>query len=349
MIRRIKLKLILAGLSLMSILVHAQPMQLDSFLETLAPGDLFDKSLLKATKAVTFNKTGGDAGEISKITLVYFASTDCSGARSGSAYTTPDVSPTFSVSNGTPFGLGASALWNAGADAGKAGIGAGSMSGINSVSVILKSTDNDTPQANFTGSACGTNPSFCCVPVDCTVNDECTSDGLVAAQDFTLKTTAAIGDPAEGGFIACLISAGDSFDLVASISDNSSALHWGVNGATGAVSATAGSANTTTIVDCLTRGIGCAGGIGIETYAAGLCENFSTGPFESWFLPAPDQMSCLYDNKASFGGLPASRYWTSREVGSTSAYQLDNDGGGGVGVATKAGTFGVRCVSHFVP
>ncbi len=157
----------------------------NDLLKTVAPNEPFSKSLLKATKAVRFNKTSGDATEVSKITLTYFTSTDCGGSASGT-YTTPSASPTFAISNNTPFGLVVSSMWDAGADADKANIGSGSMSGINSVAVILKSTDNNTPQGNFTGSTCGTNPSFCCVPVDCSTNDECTANGLAGNQDFIL-------------------------------------------------------------------------------------------------------------------------------------------------------------------
>lgn len=87
---------------------------------------------------------------------------------------------------------------------------------------------------------------------------------------FTYVTTA-VGQAAFGGTIACLTGTGNN--LIAATADNSTGIVWQAVGSfiVGASSSSDGAANTTNIVNCLTNGIGCPGGINITTYAAGLC------------------------------------------------------------------------------
>ena len=184
-------------------LAKHKPITPTDLLETLLPGEPWDRGVFSLTKMVNFNKTSGDATTISKITLSYFTSANCSGTGAGTnpgsnplpSYTTPNGT-SFTISTGTPFGVVAASAWNVGNA--KLGISNANMANILSIAVTLKSTNNNTPQANFSGL------SFACISVTCTTGPagQCTSGS--GTQSFTLKTTAAVGDPAVGGVIACM-------------------------------------------------------------------------------------------------------------------------------------------------
>lgn len=340
-------------ISCLSTMAHSNQPSLNHLFETLAPGEPYDRSLFKLTKAVTFNKTGGDATELAKVTLTFFESNDCGLGHIGD-YTTQDAA-SFSISDDTPFGIVASALWDAGHD--HAGITVADMNAVSSVAVVLKSTLNNTPQADFSGSICGTNPSFCCVPVDCTLNNECTS--ALGNQDFTLKTTTAIGDPADGGIIACKNTgvSPNLYNLVVPESDNSASIEWAGKGTTtGATSTTDGTTNTATIVACLTGpggSVGCPQNLDVNTYAAGICDTYTTGPYNDWVLPAggnvaDTQVNCLYNNQLTIGGFINNNYWTSTENNSQSAFRK-RFSNGDQNPILKDVSMAVRCTRTFVP
>lgn len=288
---------------------------------------------------VTFLQSSGDATSIQKITLNYFTTTDCSGTTAGT-YTTPDGT-SYTINTSTTFGLNAISTYSVGAT--QAGL---NMSTINSVAIFLKSQNANTPQANFTGSSCGTNPSFCCVQIDCSSGTECTQTSAIGTQNFQLKTTAAIGDPADGGLIGCMN--GGLNNLVVPASDNSAGIEWGGDDiTTGATSTTDGATNTSTIVTELGAG---------TTYAAGLCNAYTTtGGFTSgWFLPAGNnltssgQLNCLYTNSATIGGFASTQYWSSTETTSTLA-RIQNLSNGNQNSFSKTNIFRVRCARAFTP
>jgi hypothetical protein len=200
----------------------------------------------------------------------------------------------------------AASAWNVGNS--KVSPAVADMTQIQSIAVTLKSTNSNTPQASFTGI------SFACVPVTCS-GGECTSGS--GTQRFTLKTTAAIGDPADGGVIACMN--GGLNNLVTPTADNSTGIGWGGSGTTtSATSTTDGATNTTTIVTALGSG---------SSYAARTCSTYSAaGGFTSgWFLPAGNnltstgQLNCLFTNRATIGGFASTSYWSSTEASATDA------------------------------
>lgn len=310
-------------------------------LETILPGEPWDRSVFSSTKTVMFQQAasgGTDSTTVAKITMSYFTSANCSGSVAGSgSYTTPD-GPSFTISIGTPFGLVAASTWNVGSTL----LSIADMTTIQSVAVTLKSTNNNTPQANFSDN------SFACVPVTCTAGPlgQCTSAS--GTQSFQLKTSAAIGDPANGGVIACLD--GGLNNLVAGRLDSATSFSpgivWGdVGMEIGAQSTTDGAANTTAIVTAMGAG---------TTYAAGLCQAYpttvATGGYNTWFLPAKDQLNCLYTNHVAIGNF-TTFYWTSNEYPldpsiQAEAQNLDN---GGPASGAKSAPLGARCVQAFTP
>ena len=231
----------------------------------------------------------------------------------------------------------AASAWNVGNS--KVSPAVADMTAIQSIAVTLKSTNFNIPQASFTGI------SFACVPVTCS-GGECTS--VSGTQSFQLKTIAAVGDPADGGIIGCLIDhSTDAFNLVVPASDNTT-IAWATNpgGYNTSLGATAqsninGATNTTVIVDCLSNGT-CPVGVTVPlqtaaaNYAAGVCNIYTAagGFTSSWFLPAGGnivgtQQNCLYTNRAAIAtgaavsggsGFASANYLSSTEASSTNAW-----------------------------
>jgi hypothetical protein len=336
------------AIGLLPSIATAKPITITDLLQNLRKGEPWDRGVFTATKTVMFQQAasgGTDATTVSKMTLSYFTLPDCTGAVSGTgSYTTPNGT-SYTISVGTPFGLVAASTWNVGANK----LSIADMTTIQSVAVTLKSTNNNTPQANFSGI------SFACVPVTCTAgpSGECTSGS--STQSFTLKTTAAVGDPADGGVIGCQNTGAsfNLFDIVVTTSDQSTSQGWGGSGTTtGATSTTDGAANTTTIVAALGTG---------STYAARTCNELSvTGGFTSgWFLPSGSvtnsQLNCLYNNRTAIAtgsvaaggaGFVPTFYWSSTEVSSTNAW-LQSFFSGTRNSSIKTGNRRVRCSRAF--
>ena len=179
------------------------------------------------------------------------------------------------------------------------------------------------------------------------------------ALNITLSsaTPVAIGDSYGGGTVACLTSEGGEANLIAATADNSTDIAWGGRGTeTAAQSFTNGATNTTTIVDCLTNGTGCTTPlnppIALATYAAGLCSSFESDGYTDWFLPATDQLNCLYENRVAIGGFTSSWYWDSTEdINDPTIRARDQNFGTGVQSSwfKDNAVTNVRCVRAFTP
>lgn len=154
----------------------------------------------------------------------------------------------------------------------------------------------------------------------------------------------AIGEALQGGVVACLD--GENLNLIAATADNSSSIAWGsTNVLTGAQNETNGATNTQTIVAEL--------GVGSD-YAAKLCSNYSVTEgdttYNDWFLPAKDQLNCLYGNKDVLDSF-SDFYWSSTESSGDPANfaWLQNFGSGIQFDGGKDSNLRVRCVRAFVP
>jgi hypothetical protein len=114
---------------------------------------------------------------------------------------------------------------------------------------------------------------------------------------------------AGAGFYLGFAGDGTSYMYVAPKSTETS-LVWGSSGTTrSTVSTTNGLANTNTLA-----------GFGQAAHpAAYYCKNLTTGGYNTWYLPAKNELNTLYSNKSatpfatanSFGG---SFYWSSTEL-----------------------------------
>ena len=177
-----------------------------------------------------------------------------------------------------------------------------------------------TPSTGLTAGIYG-GPSICTADVN--GNPDTSQCYQPETQSATLNLqpapATALGDRLGGGTVACLDGAPyDNF--IAATNDNSSGIQWYNNGTytiTNATSDDDGLSNTNTIVT--------SQGATITNYAAGLCQFYSVDSagnspcqagntcYDDWFLPAKNQLYCLYTNRVIVGGFSPVPYWSSSE------------------------------------
>lgn len=270
-----------------------------------------------------FVQNAGNAVAIAKTTLTYFTNATCSGVSAGT-YTTPSSGspPSFPISMGVPFGVNVSSAWAVGAASGIA-----DMTTVQSIAITLYSTTSDVPQANFAGQ------SFACLAVTCFANTCASAD---PTKPFGLKTTAAIGDPASGGVVACM--GGGLNNLIAPTTDSANS-QWAPLSNTGATSTTDGATNTATI-NAIYPG---------PASAAGICNAYATatgGYTTGWFLPAQTQLSCLFTNRVAITGFSPVFYWSSTELTANNASVVDFAGGALLS-RSKTLSLALRCARNY--
>lgn len=297
---------------------------------------------------------------IARVQLGYFTTPNCSGALAGTGfYATPSGSATFPINVGLLFGLNAESTWSVGANK----LSIANMTTINSVAVTFKSTIGSSTapsaQSSFPGVPTPANrTSYGCIQVICSLGQCVPAAVSPQTLNFSLKTTPAVGDPADGGVVACLNPTNSLNNLVAPRTDTSTGIRWASNAyrQTGATSKTDGATNTTRVVNCLTNNTGCVtnpgGNIAAATYAAGICNNLSAvgGYTSSWFLPAGDnnpggQQYCLSVNRAAIGGFAANNYyWSSTEQNVGTAWDIQITTAATFNEDKTVDTSRVRCV-----
>lgn len=140
-----------------------------------------------------------------------------------------------------------------------------------------------------------------------------------------------LGSNYGGGVVACLGGA-PYMNLVVAQSDSTPGTHWGGFGiSTGAQSTDNGAANSSAILQA-----------GVSDGAASLCSGSING-YSDWFLPAKNQLNCLYTNQAIIPALMNAVYWSSTETDDNNAWFQFFDNGNQLS-SFKSFYFSVRCV-----
>lgn len=164
-----------------------------------------------------------------------------------------------------------------------------------------------------------------------------------------------IGQLYQGGVIACLNGALN--DFIVTTTDIARRSPWGkYNVLTDASSVKNGLKNTKRILSVLGKG---------NLYAAQICANYQidsagnrpcrTGNtcYNDWFLPAQDQLGCIFKNQSVISDLNAHYYWSSTEYsGAPKTYAIDqdmDDRAGNKYSVIKSTELGVRCIRAITP
>jgi hypothetical protein len=148
------------------------------------------------------------------------------------------------------------------------------------------------------------------------------SVGTAYGEEFSFKTSLAIGEISGGGIIAYILQPGDpgyiegeTHGLIAASEDQSTGAPWGCYGTLISGTSTAlgtGKANTDAIINsCGEAGI-----------AARLCADLDIDGYNDWYLPSTDELIKLFQNRGSIGGLAGYEYWSSTEGGTTYAWTV---------------------------
>jgi hypothetical protein len=158
---------------------------------------------------------------------------------------------------------------------------------------------------------------------------------LTVGQSYQGGTIAYIYVPGDNGYVA-----GQIHGLIATSTNQSTSVQWGCSGTSIAGTSTtlgAGLANTTAIVN------GCS----TTTIAARLCNNLVSGGYSDWYLPSRDELRKLYLNRFSVGGFSNVSYWSSSQVGSTTAYSINFSTGASSSASSKTSSLYVRAIRKF--
>lgn len=140
-----------------------------------------------------------------------------------------------------------------------------------------------------------------------------------------------IGTAYQGGFVACEQGA-PYMNLIAAPSDSVNGIPWGgFSIQTGAQSSIDGARNTQAISDA-----------GVTNSAVNLCLGTING-YNDWFLPAKEQLNCLYQHQAALPGFMNGTYWSSTESDDNHAVFQFFDNGNNLSVF-KTFYNSVRCV-----
>ena len=121
-------------------------------------------------------------------------------------------------------------------------------------------------------------------------------------------------------------------NLIAAVNDSINGIPWGgIGTTTGAGSTVDGAGNSNLIIAA-----------GITDSAVNLCSGTING-FSDWFLPAKEQLNCLYTNQSTISGFMNAIYWSSTETDENNAWFQFFDTGNSLSVF-KTFYNSVRCV-----
>jgi hypothetical protein len=104
-------------------------------------------------------------------------------------------------------------------------------------------------------------------------------------------------------------------------------------------------ANTTTNTISTTDGLSNTNTLNSTAYpAVYYCKNLTTGGYNTWYMPARDELTIMYSNKSAtpfatanqFGNSPAGGHWSSTENNTNTVYARDMTSGAEYGNYTKS-------------
>lgn len=186
------------------------------------------------------------------------------------------------------------------------------------------------------------------VPID-VYND----NGVAHLENAFNYVDTEVGQMTSGGVVGCLKSNGGPSNLIVSKEDNVDKISWsGITNVIGALSHLNGKTNSLLINQALEKRYG--------RYAAHICKDYAVnsagqdcvpgteGCYHDWYLPAIDQLDCLYTNKDKVQGFKHDNYWSSTEFNAEKAW-YESFRLGRPYTLNEFGFISVRCVRDFDP
>ncbi|MBK6338441.1 MAG: DUF1566 domain-containing protein [Bacteroidetes bacterium] len=165
-------------------------------------------------------------------------------------------------------------------------------------------------------------------------------NGIGYGNEQNIKTLSfSIGDKFGGGVVFYIFPSGQH-GLIASQFDANIGTDWGCFG-TAIPNAQNegigfGKANSKAILqNCATPNI-----------AARICDNYTLGGFEDWYLPSKDELNAMYNAKDLVGGFSDYYYWSSTESRTYYAW-IQAFLGGTQGTQVKSSQYRVRAIRDF--
>ena len=161
----------------------------------------------------------------------------------------------------------------------------------------------------------------------------------------TLAPALTVGQSYQGGIIAYIFQSGDSgyiagqtHGLIATTSNQTTGSQWGCSGTSISTSLTfgAGQTNTVSIVN------GCS----TSSIAARICNDLVSGGYSDWYLPSYYELEKLYTNRTAIGGFSSTYYWSSSQIGTTTAYSLNFSTGSSLSTSKTSAIY-VRAIREF--
>jgi Protein of unknown function (DUF1566)/Collagen triple helix repeat (20 copies) len=164
-----------------------------------------------------------------------------------------------------------------------------------------------------------------------------------AVDPYVVAIPSTIGTAYGGGKIACRTATGGIKNLIAATADNSTGAQWSKTTSTAvpsplATSNTNGRSNTLAAYTQNTT----------ATSAIQICYELNQGGYQDWYLPAKDELNCLFQNKVAIGGFADDYYWSSTEFLASIAWGQDFNDGNQFSI-NKDDSLRVRCVRAFTP
>ncbi|WP_162262813.1 DUF1566 domain-containing protein [Legionella hackeliae] len=164
-----------------------------------------------------------------------------------------------------------------------------------------------------------------------------------AVDPYVVAIPSTIGTAYGGGKIACTTATGGIKNLIAATADNSTGVQWSqtTNIAVPNPKATSDTNGRSNTLAAYTQNT-------TATSAIQICYELNQGGYQDWYLPAKDELNCLFQNRVAIGGFDNVGYWSSTEsFVDVARFQDFSDGG--LSFALKSNTRRVRCVRAFTP
>lgn len=185
-----------------------------------------------------------------------------------------------------------------------------------------------------------------CTKEGCVDKNALNFDAKADKDDGSCLFNPEVGEAHQGGYVAYVFESGDQgyvegefHGLITTKIDQALENEWGCIGTlVGASNSDIGNGSNNTsliLANCSEVEI-----------AAKICNDFSFGGYDDWYLPSRDELNKLYENKDLIGGFANASYWSSTEQDEDFVWGQSFNIGSQF-LISKDNTFRVRAIRKF--